>query len=332
MKQSSRGNDTRIKLRNWSDGQPAAEGLAAQILRAEGYESVDPSHPLGGRDGLKDIVCTHQNHQWIGAAFFPNRQPSFSTIQRKFRDDLQGVTTNRVDGIVFVTNQELSVREREKLTVVAGNVKVEIFHLERIVSILNSPVCYGIRLEYLGIEMSKEEQLSYISSRDALFTKLQLELESRIDSIIKHIQDQEMSKTTLPEELSRIKNVLAPVFEDPQKRSFNSIINASLFGRQDPTIGQIKDFIEQLERFEKLLPPINEKLGIFLSDMRKITRSRDSFMSAFTSQILGEPVNLQDAQKELTAYEQKLDRVIAKQKTFLETANIIKESNQQNTP
>ena len=37
-------------------------------------------------------------------------------------------------------------------------VDVRIYHLERIANILNTPKMYGIRLEYLEIEMTKEEQ------------------------------------------------------------------------------------------------------------------------------------------------------------------------------
>jgi len=33
----------------------------------EGYEAIDPSHPLGGQDGLKDIVCAKDGVKSTGA-------------------------------------------------------------------------------------------------------------------------------------------------------------------------------------------------------------------------------------------------------------------------
>ncbi|MCI2254094.1 hypothetical protein L2D08_06925 [Domibacillus sp. PGB-M46] len=52
------GDETWNRLREWTKGQTAAERLAGHILNSEGFESIDPSHPLGGPDGIKDIICT----------------------------------------------------------------------------------------------------------------------------------------------------------------------------------------------------------------------------------------------------------------------------------
>jgi hypothetical protein len=38
-------------LREWKNGQAPSERLAVQILLFNGYEDVDPGHPLGGQDG-----------------------------------------------------------------------------------------------------------------------------------------------------------------------------------------------------------------------------------------------------------------------------------------
>ena len=51
--------------------------------------------------------------------------------------------------------------ERDELIRIAGLARVDLFHLERMASILDSPQCYGIRLEFLDIEMTKEEQLAF---------------------------------------------------------------------------------------------------------------------------------------------------------------------------
>ncbi len=145
-RRQTEGKETWRRLLDWDRGQTSSERLAAQILRVEGYEGIDPSHPLGGPDGLKDIICIKDKARFVGASFFPRGQQCFSKIKKKYSDDLDGVAKNNANGIVFVTNQELTLSEREKLKEEAGNIKVDLFHLERIASIIDSPGCYGIRL------------------------------------------------------------------------------------------------------------------------------------------------------------------------------------------
>lgn len=53
--------------------------------------------------------------------------------------------------------------ERKTLEETDEALDVRIYHLERIANILNMLKMYGIRLEYLEIEMTKEEQLAYFS-------------------------------------------------------------------------------------------------------------------------------------------------------------------------
>lgn len=53
--------------------------------------------------------------------------------------------------------------ERKTLEETDEALDVRIYHLERIDNILNMLKMYGIRLEYLEIEMTKEEQLAYFS-------------------------------------------------------------------------------------------------------------------------------------------------------------------------
>ena len=76
---------------------------------------------------------------------------------------MEGVYRNGAKGIAFITNQELSLMERKTLEETDEALDVRIYHLERIANILNMPKMYGIRLEYLEIEMTKEEQLAYFS-------------------------------------------------------------------------------------------------------------------------------------------------------------------------
>src|SRR5438132_1231620 len=106
---SKDGLETWRRLLDWGKGQAAAERLAALILRIDGFESIDPSHPLGGRDGLKDVICKREGRRWIGAFYFPRGQKPFVQIRDKFTADLQGLEANQADGIAFVLNQELKI-------------------------------------------------------------------------------------------------------------------------------------------------------------------------------------------------------------------------------
>src|SRR2546430_1257704 len=96
------GRETWRRLLAWDKGQAPAERLAGHILRLEGFSSVNPSHPLGGPDGLKDIVCIRDDKKWIGAAYFPREQQSLTEISKKLAGDILGVSANKVDGIAFV--------------------------------------------------------------------------------------------------------------------------------------------------------------------------------------------------------------------------------------
>lgn len=172
-RRQSEGSETWRRLRDWDRGQAPAERLAAQLLRVENYEAVDPSHPLGGPDGLKDALCTRDGQPWIAAVYFPRRQVSFSDIKAKLREDTQGIVKNSAEGLVFITNQELRLAEREELRNLVAPHAFDLFHLERIASLLDSPPCYGMRLDFLDIEMTREEQLAFLASRDAVLLRIE---------------------------------------------------------------------------------------------------------------------------------------------------------------
>lgn len=59
----------------------------------------------------------------------------------------------------------LRLAERKDLSEIDANVDVQIYHLERIASLLNSPQYYGVRMEFLDMEMNKEEQLAFFASQ-----------------------------------------------------------------------------------------------------------------------------------------------------------------------
>jgi len=164
-------SDTEIKLKLWRGDQIRAERLAAALLHIEGFTSVDPQCPLGGPDGLKDVLCEKNGWKYVAAAYFPTTDQTFSAVQRKFKHDLEGVDANSADGIVFITNQQLSPTERENLTEEAtsrGHAAI-VYHLERVRAVLDSPSGYGVRLEYLDVEMQREEQLSFFALWDRSF-------------------------------------------------------------------------------------------------------------------------------------------------------------------
>ena len=89
----SDGRETWHRLLEWDKGQAPAERLAAVVLLSDGFRNVDPSHPLGGRDGLKDMILTNNGTKWIGAVYFPRGQQIFSKL--KFEHDLEGVKQNK---------------------------------------------------------------------------------------------------------------------------------------------------------------------------------------------------------------------------------------------
>lgn len=185
--------DTEIKLKLWRGDQIGAERLAATILHLDGFASVDPQCPLGGPDGLKDVLCEKNGWKYVAAAFFPTTDQKFKAIHNKFLHDLDGVSKNSANGLVFITNQGLTPTERETLSTLAGarGHKSLIYHLERIRSLLDSPSGYGARLEFLDIDMTREEQLSFFSQWNRSFgDQLQehglmiiREISKKIDSI-----------------------------------------------------------------------------------------------------------------------------------------------------
>jgi len=160
------GKETRDRLLNWDYGSTSAELLCSQVLTAEGYEGVDPQHPFGGPDGKKDSLCTKDGLRFVGGYYFPRGQQTFTEIETKFLSDFEGVCVNNADAFVFVTNQELKIGERKSLANHGKEKPVQIIHLYRLANILNSPVNYGIRQEYLQIDMNREELVAFFKQMD----------------------------------------------------------------------------------------------------------------------------------------------------------------------
>jgi hypothetical protein len=162
-----RWDETWHRLREWTNGQAPAERLAAQILLAEGFSGIDPSHPLGGPDGGKDAIVAHNGERWVMAAYFPRGQVSFREIKAKFLADHAGALANDASGIAFVTNQELRLNERQQLEE-AADTQVELFHLERITAILDQPRLHGVRDQFLLIPAEGSTDLGDLPTAAAI--------------------------------------------------------------------------------------------------------------------------------------------------------------------
>lgn len=160
-------SDTELRLIAWRDGATQAERLSAAILRLAGYEAVDPQAPLGGPDGGRDIVCSKGGVTWTCAVHFPPTAVGFAAVRRKFLSDLSKVVKDH-RGFAFVTNRPLTVAQVTSLREAGREVgkEVDIFALERIRTLLDQPRGYGIRLQFLRIAMTTEDQLSWFAESD----------------------------------------------------------------------------------------------------------------------------------------------------------------------
>jgi len=165
--------------------QAQAERLSAALLHLEGYVDIDPQCPLGGPDGLKDAICRRDDRKWIAAAYFPPTESTPSEISKKFNHDLPGVRANGAQGILFLTNQRIGPAARDDLLEYArkDGATAEIYHLERIRAALDAPKGYGIRLEYLRIPMTEEEQVSFFSELNYDVTRRLLDNQAQFASL-----------------------------------------------------------------------------------------------------------------------------------------------------
>ncbi|MEN4446606.1 hypothetical protein ACJH6J_11055 [Mycobacterium sp. SMC-18] len=114
-------------------------------------KDIDPSHPLGGKDGGRDGECTRDGNKWTWAVYFPRGQQDFNTIKGKLEDDIDVARKHNPVGIAFVTNQELRLAERRDLGELGGDIAIERYHLERLATILDRPKMASVRQQYLKI-------------------------------------------------------------------------------------------------------------------------------------------------------------------------------------
>lgn len=149
-----RWDETWHRLLEWTDSRGKSERLAAQVLSDQGFTDVDPRHPLGGRDRTADALARRDGKLWVMAVYFARGQQDFSEVKKKFLADHKGVAANQAEAFVFVTNQELRVAQREDLQK-SVQCPVELFHLERVVAVLDQPRMEAVRRQFLRIGLPK---------------------------------------------------------------------------------------------------------------------------------------------------------------------------------
>lgn len=187
-------NSTETALREWRYGSIQAERLAASVLRLEKYQNIEPQAPLGGGDGGADLLCDRGGRFWVGAVYFPPTGQDFKDVEKKFKADLDGAKKRKRHGIIFITNQRITRGERQALVELALQEKQEciVYDVERVLGVLDSPEGYGVRVGYLRISMSPEEQIAYFASRENV-------LENIIGKNTEHMQSLALQLANLRE-------------------------------------------------------------------------------------------------------------------------------------
>lgn len=159
--------ETEYKLLNWRGDSLNAERMCADILIMQDFESVDPQSPLGGPDGTKDILCKKGGRTYLAAVYFAPLPKTFRSIKSKFQGDYKGVKKNKVDGIIFMTNQKLTPSNKKALQSIATKDKANciVYDNEAIRGLLDSALGLPIRLSHLKIKLSKADQISFFSKQ-----------------------------------------------------------------------------------------------------------------------------------------------------------------------
>jgi len=99
------------------------------------------------------------------AVHFPRGQQNFRDIRKKFLEDFKGVAGNNARGFVFVTNQELMLAERKELKEAVAPIPVELYHLERITTILDKPAMALVRKQFLAIDIPENVPLDEVEKK-----------------------------------------------------------------------------------------------------------------------------------------------------------------------
>jgi hypothetical protein len=176
--------------------------MSAGLLTLAGFTQVEPQQPLGGPDGGRDIVCRRDGRKFVAACYFPGKSVTFSAVSKKFNLDLTAALKHTPQGFVFLTNQSLTAKQRDKFRQKAreSSLECDVMDREACRNYLDEPRGYGLRLEHLGIEMSKEEQLAFWAASSSAFLStvdtntrsldaLAQRLESYVDARVRSLDD-----------------------------------------------------------------------------------------------------------------------------------------------
>ena len=181
-------------MRTWLDSQAQRERLCAHLLPLLGpYSNVEPRRPKGGPDGARDLQAVYNNQipVWGAVGFRSNANDGNADkrwVKKKFGDDLRAALAENpsLKGFAFLTNVDLTPAEQDRLKQPAktkGLVHVDVFIRERLRLALDNVEGWGFRLQFLEIEMSREEQLAFLdrfgARLETLFERQRLELEQR---------------------------------------------------------------------------------------------------------------------------------------------------------
>jgi hypothetical protein len=209
---------------------------------------------------------------------------------------------NQASGLAFVVNQELRLSEREELSQFAAPVNLDIFHLERIASLLDSPPCYGLRLDFLDIEMNKEEQLAFIADRDAMFKESLNRLMEKFNAIVNR-GDAAAGSVSVPlGEIKEFKSILDTI-SGSNAYGFVYSSPGSIFGSVAGHITRLQVPLDELRAFAELLDRITGSPGLSNSY---------ALSTVIGGASLGHVSRLHVPLGELKEYEAHLDRIIAK--------------------
>ncbi|MBA4030923.1 MAG: hypothetical protein C0478_08530 [Planctomyces sp.] len=162
------------------------------------YTNVEPRRPKGGPDGGRDLQAIYDNTQVVwGAVGFKNSANDSSENKRwvrdKFLSDLESALEKNVDlhGFVFFTNVDLTMGEVDELKTFAaqrGITHTDVFYRERLRQTLDSTEGLAYRLQYLGVSMSLEEQITFLDRIQSARDKELAELKQQQQGIARQIE------------------------------------------------------------------------------------------------------------------------------------------------
>lgn len=193
-------NLTEERLRSHLDSnQVMRERLCLSILPLLGpYTRERPRRPKGGPDGGRDIEALYNGSSVVwGAVGFRNGGGNDQTARRetkkKFENDLGTALAenSELQVFVFFTNVDLTPGIKDELKQIAimrGVDVADIFDMEILRHVLDSPEGLLARLQYLAISMSSEEQIALIGKfgdqmRGAILSRF-----DRVEQILSNMQ------------------------------------------------------------------------------------------------------------------------------------------------